>query len=321
MKKGWIALGITCVVLLGGCGGKTNNKQETSKSEVNQSNNKTETKAKQSSKKKEWSKEFFSEFADNYKLTKEQGIKRAEKDYTAQIEKEVGSITKNSTSIQEEMKYIEQLSGKYESLVAELDLPQQTMNRAGGWCFCVWDTELNSLWGRMKKSLNATTKNRVLNNLRKWNAMKDKAATLGNPREVEGGSMYSLVYAMERSDFTRNKAYYLANEYANSLNQSFEMPEYDECKTFVNDKGTKKIREYLAIYKDMEKENRINLLIDDIQFEGTYQKKDNKLSFVSDDGSLSGTVEYTRDSATFVVQTSTNNSVSIGKKYEFDFAF
>ena len=321
MKKGWIALGITCVVLLGGCGGKTNNKQETSKSEVNQSNNKTETKAKQSSKKKEWSKEFFSEFADNYKLTKEQGIKRAEKDYTAQIEKEVGSITKNSTSIQEEMKYIEQLSGKYESLVAELDLPQQTMNRAGGWCFCVWDTELNSLWGRMKKSLNATTKNRVLNNLRKWNAMKDKAATLGNPREVEGGSMYSLVYAMERSDFTRNKAYYLANEYANSLNQSFEMPEYDECKTFVNDKGTKKIREYLAIYRDMGNENRINLFIDDIQFEGTYQKKDNKLTFVSDDGSLCGTVEYTRDSATFVVQTSTNNSVSIGKKYEFDFAF
>ena len=321
MKKGWIALGITCVVLLGGCGGKTNNKQETSKSEVNQSNNKTETKAKQSSEKKEWSKEFFSEFADNYKLTKEQGIKRAEKDYTAQIEKEVGSITKNSTSIQEEMKYIEQLSGKYESLVAELDLPQQTMNRAGGWCFCVWDTELNSLWGRMKKSLNATTKNRVLNNLRKWNAMKDKAATLGNPREVEGGSMYSLVYAMERSDFTRNKAYYLANEYANSLNQSFEMPEYDECKTFVNDKGTKKIREYLAIYRDMGNENRINLFIDDIQFEGTYQKKDNKLTFVSDDGSLCGTVEYTRDSATFVVQTSTNNSVSIGKKYEFDFAF
>ena len=321
MKKGWIALGITCVVLLGGCGGKTNNKQETSKSEVNQSNNKTETKAKQSSEKKEWSKEFFSEFADNYKLTKEQGIKRAEKDYTAQIEKEVGSITKNSTSIQEEMKYIEQLSGKYESLVAELDLPQQTMNRAGGWCFCVWDTELNSLWGRMKKSLNATTKNRVLNNLRKWNAMKDKAATLGNPREVEGGSMYSLVYTIEKTAFTRNKTYYLANEYAKSLDQSFEMPEYDECKTFVNDKGTKKIREYLAIYKDMEKENRINLLIDDIQFEGTYQKKDNKLSFVSDDGSLCGTVEYTRDSATFVVQTSTNNSVSIGKKYEFDFAF
>ena len=321
MKKGWIALGITCVVLLGGCGGKTNNKQETSKSEVNQSNNKTETKAKQSSEKKEWSKEFFSEFADNYKLTKEQGIKRAEKDYTAQIEKEVGSITKNSNSIQEEMKYIEQLSGKYESLVAELDLPQQTMNRAGGWCFCVWDTELNSLWGRMKKSLNATTKNRVLNNLRKWNAMKDKAATLGNPREVEGGSMYSLVYTIEKTAFTRNKTYYLANEYAKSLDQSFEMPEYDECKTFVNDKGTKKIREYLAIYKDMEKENRINLLIDDIQFEGTYQKKDNKLSFVSDDGSLSGTVEYTRDSATFVVQTSTNNSVSIGKKYEFDFAF
>ena len=59
MKKGWIALGITCVVLLGGCGGKTNNKQETLKSDVNQSNNKTETKAKQSSEKKEWSKEFF----------------------------------------------------------------------------------------------------------------------------------------------------------------------------------------------------------------------------------------------------------------------
>ena len=154
MKKGWIALGITCVVLLGGCGGKTNNKQETLKSDVNQSNNKTETKAKQSSEKKEWSKEFFSEFADNYKLTKEQGIERAEKDYTAQIKKEVGTITKNSNSIQEEIKYIEQLSGKYESLVAELDLPQQTMNRAGGWCFCVWDTELNSLWGRMKKSLN-----------------------------------------------------------------------------------------------------------------------------------------------------------------------
>ena len=321
MKKGWIALGITCVVLLGGCGGKTNNKQETSKSEVNQSNNKTETKAKQSSEKKEWSKEFFSEFADNYKLTKEQGIKRAEKDYTAQIEKEVGSITKNSNSIQEEMKYIEQLSGKYESLTAELDLPQQPMNIAAKWRFCVWDTELNSLWGRMKKSLNATTKNRVLTNLRKWNAMKDKAATLGNPREVEGGSMYSLVYTIEKTAFTRNKTYYLANEYAKSLDQSFEMPEYDECKTFVNDKGTKKIREYLAIYKDMEKENRINLLIDDIQFEGTYQKKDNKLSFVSDDGSLCGTVEYTRDSATFVVQTSTNNSVSIGKKYEFDFAF
>ena len=59
MKKGWIALGITCVVLLGGCGGKTNNKQETSKSEVNQSNNKTETKAKQSSEKKSGQKSFL----------------------------------------------------------------------------------------------------------------------------------------------------------------------------------------------------------------------------------------------------------------------
>ena len=66
--------------------------------------------------------------------------------------------------------------------------------------------------------------------------------------------MYSLVYTIEKTAFTRNKTYYLANEYAKSLDQSFEMPEYDECKTFVNDKGTKKIREYLAIYKDMEKE-------------------------------------------------------------------
>ncbi len=125
-------------------------------------------------------------------------------------------------SIQEELDAVEAMSKQFEETMTG-DYPQTTLNFAARDYYEFWDAELNSLWSRLSKELDANTKATLLEEQRGWIGEKE-AAMAEKAAEYEGGSMAPLAQYTTGGDWTRVRVYTLAHKLAEVRGESYSSP-------------------------------------------------------------------------------------------------
>ena len=244
-------------------------------------------------------------------------------DYTEDIKKDVEAAVAGTKSIQEEIDAVSKVAEKYQQYASKAT-GQADMNQASQWPLEVCDLELNSLWDRISNSADAKTKEDLLAKQRMWNSNKENmiVAEIG-PRE-ESGTIYPLLYNNCMDGLTYNRCMILANELAKIKGESFKMPERGIYNTYVDDQGTSEIYSQLVLTQGMEGDNVAKLdLYRAAALEGSFTEKGNGvLEFTDDAGDVNGTIKLDGwNGATFEVTKCDSGVVSVGEKFEFNFAF
>lgn len=122
-------------------------------------------------------------------------------------------------SIQDEIARVEAQSIKHCDIDSS-NMGQQQMNAHSAEWYKIWDDELNSLWSRLSKELDAETKAKVLEEQRAWIKRKEgnaKAAGI----EVLFGSLQPLVESETAAEMTRARVYILAGYLAEVRGEDF----------------------------------------------------------------------------------------------------
>ncbi len=246
-------------------------------------------------------------------------------DYTEDIKADVTYVVSNSSSLQEELKNINTITQKY-TLLAESAQTQGEMNAASQWLYVIWDTELNNLWSRFSDLAEQDTKEKVLKEQRNWIAMKEEVTLISLGSQEENGSMYPLLVNSLWEEYTKNRAYFIANKLAEIKGESFAMPEAStKYGLFVDNQGTGSVYSSLITRQSWEGEDEAIISVyRQGEIEGNFIDNGNgKLDFTSDDGSIKGTIQVNGwDGATFeVTETIGEVPFSVGEKFEFPVAF
>ncbi len=237
-------------------------------------------------------------------------------DHTAEITSQVEVISGAAQSITEEMNNISNLAAEYGSIGAEAET-QYDLNMSSQWPYVVWDTELNSLWGRLENRLDAGRMEALRAEELNWITIKEMMAevALAGYRD---GSMYPMLLSGENARITRNRAYYLAAILAEASGEPFEMPEMDIRGTYVDNQGTDSVYSSLIIEQTMEGDYIGSLTIYGmISTEGIVTENGDKLLFTDDLGGLTGEITYGWDGATFTVTGDPSGILAAGSVYEF----
>lgn len=246
-------------------------------------------------------------------------------DYSEDIKTEVEYAVSASASLQEELENMEKIITKYYSL-AEAAQTQGEMNVSSQWPFYIWDTELNSLWGRFSDLANQQTKEEILTEQRKWIAMKEEVTLESIGSAEEGGSIYPLLQNSFLEEITRNRAYFLANELAKVKGESFVMPEKSaKYGVFVDNQGTDSVYSSLILRESMnEKDEAVISIYREGGIQGSFVDNGNgELAFTSDDGCIKGIIKINGwDGANFTVTETAEGAVfAVGREFEFPFVF
>ena len=72
----------------------------------------------------------------------------------------------------------------------------------------IWDNALNYLWGELKNSQSEEEFSKLLDEQRAWIEEKEKAVEEAG-KEMEGGSLYTLVVNLEAASITEERVYEL----------------------------------------------------------------------------------------------------------------
>jgi uncharacterized protein YecT (DUF1311 family) len=126
-----------------------------------------------------------------------------------------------SESLQDELARIETLSAAYENADWG-SMGQQDMNQLTAEWYKLWDDELNSLWSRLKETLDEKTMKSVLEEQRAWLTRKDENIK-GAGAAAYGGSLQSQLENSTAEEMTRARAYILAGYLADAKNESFSI--------------------------------------------------------------------------------------------------
>lgn len=90
------------------------------------------------------------------------------------------------------------------------DLCQSDMNDIANQLYTVWDESLNYIWSLLKDNLSEAEMNTLLTEQRAWISEKEKAAKDAGA-EFEGGSMQPFIENTTAADYSRKRAYELAD--------------------------------------------------------------------------------------------------------------
>ena len=170
------------------------------------------------------------------------------------------------------------------------------------------------------------TKERVLEEQRNWIAMKEEVTALSLGTPEENGSMYPMLVNSLWEEYTKNRAYYIANEVAKIKGELFTMPEMStKYGLFVDNQGTGSVYSSLITRQDWEGEDEAIISIYRLgETEGNFIDNGNgELAFTSNDGSIKGMIQISGwNGATFEVTDIIGTSpFSVGDKFEFPFVF
>lgn len=246
-------------------------------------------------------------------------------DYTEEIKEDVAYVVSNSSSLQEELKNIDTITQKY-TLLAESAQTQGEINVASQWLYMIWDTELNNLWSRFSSLADQDTKEMVLEGQRNWIAMKEEVTFLGLGTQEENGSMYPILVNSLWEEYTRNRAYFIANELAQIKGETFSIPEKStKYGLFVDNQRTGAVYNSLITRQNWEGEDEAIISLYRLGgIEGGFIDHGNgTLDFTSDDGSIKGIIQINGwNGATFeVTETLGEVQFSAGEKFDFPFVF
>ncbi len=245
------------------------------------------------------------------------------KDYTDEIRVAVERAALEATSFEDEFDRMGKIQDHITSR-RDQDSTQVEMNMAASLYFQVWDAELNSLWNRFSEAVDADTKDRVLAEQRRWNAMKQDAALEGLGPQDQGGSIYPLLYDSFMEESTKGRCYLLAKEIAAAKGTGFVMPEKQVQGVYVDNEGTDSIYSALSVTESMESGYNVKVsLYRTGEITGTVTENGaGTFVFVSDDESVKADVTYDWSGATFEVTKAGEGSiVNAGDKFEFPLVF
>jgi uncharacterized protein YecT (DUF1311 family)/predicted small lipoprotein YifL len=122
-------------------------------------------------------------------------------------------------SIQDELARIESESADYENADWG-SMGQQDMNQLTAEWYKLWDDELNSLWSRLKDTLDDKAMASVLKEQREW-LMRKNENIKGAGASVYGGSLQPQLENSVAEEMTRARAYILAGYLADAKGESF----------------------------------------------------------------------------------------------------
>jgi uncharacterized protein YecT (DUF1311 family) len=129
------------------------------------------------------------------------------------------SADNGSESIQDELARIESESADYENADWG-SMGQQDMNQLTAEWYKLWDDELNSLWSRLKDTLDDKAMASVLKEQREW-LMRKNENIKGAGASVYGGSLQPQLENSVAEEMTRARAYILAGYLADAKGESF----------------------------------------------------------------------------------------------------
>ena len=145
----------------------------------------------------------YEEFAHGMGLIEDSNM-TSDAEADAQIETEQNNIS----SYDDYMASITEQSDILKTSLEQEILTQQDMNLKSEELYELWDDALNYLWGKLKESLPEDEFSKLLDEQRIWISEKEKNVEEAG-RDVEGGSMYSLVVNMEAAKITEERVYEL----------------------------------------------------------------------------------------------------------------
>lgn len=135
--------------------------------------------------------------------------------YNETAEEGFSSYEKREASAEEfsmdmELEQIEEKAAELEAQLGSGLLSQLDLNRISGELYMLWDDELNSIWGRLKKLLPEDEMEQLTTEELEW--IKEKESSVADAgTEMEGGSMQPLLENSEAARLTRIRVYELAD--------------------------------------------------------------------------------------------------------------
>ena len=117
--------------------------------------------------------------------------------------------TTSDVSIESELQKIEEKAAAMQEDLSSGELTQQEMNALSLQLYQLWDNELNSIWSRLKETLDEDTMATLTQEERDWIKTKDSAVEEAG-KDAEGGSLQPLLENDKAAELTRNRVYELA---------------------------------------------------------------------------------------------------------------
>ncbi|MCI6243860.1 MAG: DUF1311 domain-containing protein [Agathobacter sp.] len=118
-------------------------------------------------------------------------------------------LSKEAVALNKELAALEEKAQEMNDRLQSGELSQIEMNRLSGELYKLWDDELNSLWGRIKKKLGSEEMQKLTEEERAWIKWKEQAVKDAGS-EMEGGSMQPLLENDKAAEVTRERVYELA---------------------------------------------------------------------------------------------------------------
>lgn len=118
-------------------------------------------------------------------------------------------LSKEAVDLNKELAALEEKAQEMNDRLQSGELSQIEMNRLSGELYKLWDDELNSLWGRIKKKLGSEEMQKLTEEERAWIKWKEQAVKDAGS-EMEGGSMQPLLENDKAAEVTRERVYELA---------------------------------------------------------------------------------------------------------------
>ena len=117
--------------------------------------------------------------------------------------------TTSDVSIESELQKIEEKAAAMQEDLSSGELAQQEMNTLSLRLYQLWDNELNSIWSRLKETLDEDTMTTLTQEERDWIKTKDSAVEEAG-KDAEGGSLQPLLENDKAAELTRDRVYELA---------------------------------------------------------------------------------------------------------------
>lgn len=119
------------------------------------------------------------------------------------------SYGKSEDSIDDELALIEQLASDLEDKLQKEDLTQSDMTEISSQLYQLWDNELNTIWAKLKETLDSATMKTLTKEEREWISYKEDEIKKAGA-EYEGGTMQPMVENDKGTELTKARVYELA---------------------------------------------------------------------------------------------------------------
>lgn len=113
------------------------------------------------------------------------------------------------SAIGQELAKVEEKAAAINKKLESEDLTQAEMDELAEQQYKLWDEELNSIWKRLKETLDEEDMTRLTQEEKTWISEKDKQVKEAGA-DYEGGSLQSMVMNLKASELTKIQVYELA---------------------------------------------------------------------------------------------------------------